>query len=53
MTMEDIDKRLIRYYLLQQINGCYIHHDNLDDCHDALYEQMVFTFLFLGQYIFY
>ena len=37
--MEDIRKRLnrgIRSYLLQHI-GCYIHHDDLDDCHDALY----------------
>ena len=45
MTMEDIHKRLIRSYLLQ-INGCYIHHDNLDDCHDALDEQMVLISFF-------
>ena len=38
-AMEYIRKRLnrgIRSYLLQH-NGYYIHHDDLDDCHDALY----------------
>ena len=37
--MQDIPKRLnrgIRSYLLQH-NGCYIKHDDLDDCHDVLY----------------
>ena len=37
--MVDIRKRLnmgIISYLLQH-NGCYIHHDDLDDCHDVLY----------------
>jgi hypothetical protein len=37
--MDDIHKRLnrgTRSYLLQH-NGGYIHHDDLDDCHDALY----------------
>ena len=38
-AMKDIPKRLnrgIRYYLLQH-NGCYIKHDDLDDCQDVLY----------------
>ena len=37
-AMQDIPKRLnrgIRSYLLQH-NGCYIKHDDLDDCHDVL-----------------
>lgn len=38
-AMDDILKRLnrgIRSYLLQH-NGCYIHHDDLEYCHNDLY----------------
>ena len=53
-AMEDIRKGLnrgIRSCLLQH-NGCYIHHEDLDDCHDALYAHDGVHLSFLGQDIF-
>lgn len=51
-AMDNIRKRLnrgIRSYLLQHY---YIHHDDLDDCHDALYAHDGVHLSFLGQDIF-
>ena len=53
-AMEDIRKLLnrgIRFYVLQH-NGYYIHNDDLDDCHDALYAHDGVHLSFLGQVIF-
>ena len=53
--MEDIRKRLnrgIRSYLLQQY-GCYIHHEDLDDCHDSLFAHDGVHLSFLGRDMFY
>ena len=50
MTVKGLN-RGIRSYLLQHY-GCYIHYNDLDDCHDDMYAHNGVHLSFLGQDMF-